>query len=189
MPLQDYTIIFGGSFSPPTFGHYTACQWLIQTLGAKRITIVPTYEHAFNKQLISFEHRLEMCAQMFPPNNSEIIVSGIERGLPHPNRTIDTINYLLPLTNNKLGIAIGSDLVDEFPTWANYEEILKLAKVVIIGRAGHTKPINFPCYNYPISVSEISSTDIRNKIKLGQDITGLVSKSVKEYIEINGLYK
>lgn len=188
MPLEDHIVIYGGSFNPPHIGHQVACLWLVEALNAKSVVLTPTYQHAFGKQLLSFEHRMKMCRYLAKPFN-KIIVSDIEETLPHPNTTINTVKHFLNF-NSKIAVAIGSDLLPELDEWTGWDEVMKLAKVVVVGRTGAARiHHDYPVYEYPMELSAISSSQVRSQIRRDKDITGLVPKSIKKYIEKNNLYR
>ena len=196
MPLSGYTAIYGGSFSPPHIGHQVAAMWLIEALNAKEVIIVPTYSHAFGKELADFDHRVEMCRKMIGnlwPENDElpgkVWVSEVERDLPHPNITLNTVKEFNK-TRKNIAVVIGSDLLHDLDEWKGWSEVVKLAKVVVVGRAGagHADH-DYAMFEYPVELSSISSSQIRGQIRRGKDIVGFVPSDVKKYIEENNLYK
>ncbi len=190
MPLTGYTIIYGGSFNPPHFGHAATCLWLMKCLNAYKVDVVPTYQHAFNKSLAPFIDRVVMCELMSAPwRNSEVGVSQIEKYMPSPNLTINLVKSYLN-TTDKVAVAIGSDLLGEIDRWAKWDEVAELAKIVVVGRQGsEVSECKYPVINFPIHMPSISSTEIRNRIAERKDITGLVPVSVADYINHIGLYK
>ena len=196
MPLTGHTVIYGGSFNPPHIGHQIACMWLTEALNAMEVILVPTYQHAFGKELLDFKHRMAMCEKMCAlferdDTGDKVWVSDIEESLPHPNYTINTVKHFKQARNNKLVVAIGSDLVHELDKWTGWDEVMQLAKTVVIGRtgAGHADLDFANLYQYPVELSAISSSQIRGQVRRGKDITGLVPSLVKQYIEQTGIYK
>ena len=206
MPLSGYSVIYGGSFNPPHFGHAIAASWMVETLNAAEVIMVPTYKHAFGKDLLDFEHRVAMCKLMcaqwehgnpmaqYLASEGEISpgkvwTSEIERDLPHPNITLNTVQRFGEV-RKKLAVAVGSDLLHDLDEWTGWNEVMNLAKIVVIGRmgSGHADH-DYELYQYPVELSAISSSQIRGQIRRGKDITGLVPASIKEYIRDNGLYK
>lgn len=198
MPLTGHTVIYGGSFNPPHFGHQVACTWLIEALNADEVIIVPTYKHAFGKELLSFGQRVEMCKLMtenlWPksnkvPGKSRVWVSEVEKDLPHPNITLNTVNHFMAIGNN-VAVAIGSDLVKNLDEWTGWSEVMNLAKIVILGRGSD---INFDhgydVYEYFVELSSISSSQVRSNVRKHNSITGLVPASIKQYITDNSLYR
>lgn len=194
MPLTGYSVIYGGSFNPPHIGHQIACMWMCEALNASEVIVVPTYKHAFGKKLLSFRHRAAMCERMckmwVKDNNAgKVWVSQIESKLPHPNITLNTVKEFKAI-RPKVAVAIGSDLLHGLDEWVGWDEVLDLAKVVVVGRtgAGHADH-DYELYQYPVELSAISSSQIRGQVRRDKDITGLVPANVKKYIEDNGLYK
>ena len=185
MPLTKQLVLFGGSFNPPHIGHAMICVWLKQALNARGIIMVPTFQHAFNKKSIHFDHRFKMCKLLAKTLNG-VSVSNIERHLSTPNRTYDTIKQY---TCSNLALVIGSDLVMEVHRWYKWGEIQKMVKVIVVGRVG-SKDYNIPpnWYHYPITLSSTSSSDIRKMISDNKDIVGLVPSKVEKYIRKNDLY-
>ena len=97
-------------------------------------------------------------------------------------------NYLKH-TTNKVAVAIGSDLVPHLDNWEGWDEVKKLAKIVVIGRAGASADDNENNFIWsPIEMPQVSSTEVRERIKAGEPITGMVLPGVEEYIHSNGLY-
>ena len=190
MLLDKHIVVFGGSFNPPHIGHSVVLLWLQQALKATDIIVIPTYQHAFDKDLASFEHRMTMCglmANMF----SGVKVSGIERTLPHPNRTINLIREVAKAYTCPIALVVGTDILFELPTWYQWENIVKEAKIVVAGRQGYKQEnkVPFEYYDYPIDISAVSSTTIRERIKNGQTTVGLLPAAVEDYIKEHGLYK
>ena len=200
MPLTGYTILYGGSFNPPHIGHQIACMWLVEGLNAKEVVVLPTYKHAFGKELLSFEHRVNMCENMvsrlWPASNHQgcyepgkVWVSQLEKELPHPNITLNTVKKFRD-THDKIAVAIGSDLLHGLDEWTGWSEVMDLAKVVVVGRtgAGHADH-DYEMFEYPVELSAISSSQIRGQVRRDKDIVGLVPCGVRNYILENGLYK
>lgn len=204
MPLTGYSVIYGGSFNPPHIGHQIACMWMVEALNAREVVVVPTFKHAFGKQLLDFKHRVAMCElmcdmwvnstqQLFGNANNrapgQVWVSQMESSLPHPNITLNTVKEFIKV-RDKVAVAIGSDLLHGLDEWTGWDEVLNLAKVVVVGRtgAGHADH-DYELYQYPVELSAISSSQIRGQVRRDKDITGLVPANVKKYIEDNGLYK
>ncbi|KKN37543.1 hypothetical protein LCGC14_0762260 [marine sediment metagenome] len=189
MPLTDHLAIFGGSMDPPHIGHQISCMWLRTALNAQFVHVVPTFEHCFGKKLSDFKHRVEMVKRMCEPFRGMVCVSEAEEDLPKPNITYNLLQYYKGYSD-KIAVVIGSDLIPDLHKWAKWEEVADESRVIAIGRFGFkdmTSPLSI--YQYPIELSAVSSSDIRKRIAEGQDITGLVPKSVKDYIEEHGLYK
>ena len=53
--------LFGGSFNPPHVAHQMVCLFVLETCRVDAVWMVPTFRHAFSKELCGFEHRFRMC--------------------------------------------------------------------------------------------------------------------------------
>jgi len=185
MPLTGQCVLYGGSFNPPHVGHQIACLWLTQTLNAQDVVIIPTFDHPDKTNLADFDHRIKMCELLAKPLK-RVGVSDIERSLPVPSRTINVIDAY-PGVN--IALAIGSDLLEEVEGWEQWSRIKSIVKIVVIGRSNFdSNKIPCECYHYPIELSAVSSSDIRERLAKEQDTTGLVPKRVKKYIKKHRLY-
>jgi len=129
--------IYGGSFSPPHIGHVICAQYVISTQDIDKIIIVPCNQHAFNKQLFDFDLRLKMCEYNFE-NIKNVEVSDIEKQLGGTYYTIRTLEYFKSSYPNwNLHLIVGEDIVNssEIKKWKNYDEIEKLAKLIVLPRS------------------------------------------------------
>lgn len=158
-------VIFGGSFDPWTSAH----QEIVERLAANydKVLVVPTTVRYYkvNKQMFSFNERFEMaCKKTEAVKNVQ--VCDIERSVDDNWRFIDTLKKVIELkgTENQFYVAIGSDSLQKFKTWAEWEKILELSKLVVFNRPGYTD--NFPDipYEYLPMENNISSTALRQKI-------------------------
>lgn len=187
MTLNNSLVIFGGSFDPPHVGHQAICLWLKESLGAKEIIVVPTYKHCLGKQLTDFTHRLEMC-KLMTANLDCVRASAVEMQLPQPNYTVNLVKFFRKEYDN-VAVVIGGDNLSQLDSWEKWEEIPKLAKIVACGRPGYNGKTDFPnVYFYPVGISTVSSTEVRNRITNKQSLVGFVPKTVKDYIDEHDLY-
>lgn len=187
MPLSGQVILYGGSFSPPHMGHQIACLWMTEALGAS-VTLIPTFKHP-DKELVDFNHRVEMCKLMAEPFGNKVVVSDIERRLPVPSRIY---NVLQEYKASNIVLAIGSDLINQVENWYRWDDIQKMAKILVIGRNNNDNvysKVDYNYFHYPIELSTISSSKVRQMILDGKDIAGLVPRKIKKYIDKCGLYR
>ena len=189
--------IFGGAFDPPHIGHLRLAQQCRERLGLEELLIVPTFHspHKPNPNT-DFDHRLEMCRLTF--QGKLYNVTDIERQIGGEGYTINT---LLKIKESypkgaKFFLIIGGDMLFYFDNWYRYESILKECSVVAAAREedsyadltekaaelGHVKVLNLP-------VTEISSTEIRDKLQSGGDASELLTPEAAEYIAENKLYR
>ena len=189
--------IFGGAFDPPHIGHLRLAQQCRERLGLEELLIVPTYHspHKPNPNT-DFDHRLEMCRRTF--QGKIYTVTDVERQIGGEGYTINTLRKIKENYphGTKFFLIIGGDMLFYFDKWFRYESILKECTVVAAAREedsyadltekaaelGHVKVLNLP-------VTEISSTEIRDRLKSGGDISNLLTAGAAGYIAEKGLYK
>ena len=156
-----------------------------------KIIIVPVGipSHRENN-LEQSDTRLKICREIFK-DNSKIEVSDIEIKSNGKSYTYDTLIKLIEVygKNNEFFEIIGEDSLKNFKTWKNYKELLKICKLIVFRRNDdEDKEINkefFKNSNIIILKNEYynySSTEIREKVKNGEDISNLVNKNVEKII-------
>ena len=189
--------IFGGAFDPPHIGHLRLAEQCRERLGLEELLIVPTFHspHKPNPNT-GFEHRLELCRRTF--RGKIYTVTDIERQIGGEGYTINTLRKIKEKYphGTKFFLIIGGDMLFYFDKWFRYESILKECSVVAAAREedsyadltekaaelGHVKVLNLP-------VTEISSTEIRDRLKNGRDTEELLAPGAAEYIAENKLYR
>jgi nicotinate-nucleotide adenylyltransferase len=200
--------IFGGSFNPPHIGHLILAQRCRELLQLDKIIFIPAYipPHKIHTNLINPNDRLKMI-KLSIKGNPYFDYSDIEIKRKGKSFTYDTLIALQnKYVKSKLFLLIGMDNYNDFCSWKNYEDILNLCKVVVINRhiskgkiskntstntvnsrhktlAGNN---NFIFIDTPII--DISSTEIRSRIKKGLSIKYYIAQSVEKFITKNKLY-
>lgn len=150
--------VFGGSFNPPHVGHVLATAYAM-ALGFDHVVAPVVFEHAFGKRLASFDDRLEMARLAFAPIPG-VKVSDIERHLPHPNRTLQTLQALQgQYPGRALRLLTGSDVIIEAHKWHRFDEVRRLAPPLVLGRQGTDDEGDYPCV-----LPEVSSTEVRERL-------------------------
>lgn len=192
--------IFGGAFNPIHNGHLHLAECYFNQLALDKIIFIPTAlpPHKTAEHLISGEDRINML-NLAVGGNSAYSVSDIEFHRDGKSYTYDTICELIKTyPNDDFYLIIGSDQFFYFQNWYKAEEILKTVTVVTSAREEneynalcdfrqmHENMRSSIISNF--DVVEVSSSQIRGRIKENKDISGLVPKSVAEYIKDNNLY-
>jgi len=190
---------FFGTFNPIHLGHIEIARQVKEKLNFEKIIFVPSYmpPHKVD-DLENFAHRLEMVKLAAGIENT----SNIEFKLKVPSYTYRTIEKLYEENNNeKINFIIGYDQFFKLEGWRE-PDILKekINFIVIPRRFANGQIMGERAFDYfknkgysfklvDIGFLDISSSMIRMYIQNNQDITGLVSREVKEYIENNRLYR
>lgn len=204
--------IFGGAFNPVHNGHLHLINQLIRFAlnGIDKLIVVPTAvpPHKDSLDLISGEHRINMLKLAVFDNNNydveiahKIEISTIEFESHKKSYTYNTLKKLKRIyPNDNFFLFMGSDQILNFQKWYKYKKILKLAEVMAITRNENEQETvrqflleNQEDLMHKVSImvakpTVVSSTEIRNKVKSGESIKGLVPDSVEAYIKENKLY-
>jgi nicotinate-nucleotide adenylyltransferase len=173
--------LFGGSFNPPQNGHVAVAKALLDSQQFDEVWVLPNYHHPFGKNLAPFEDRLHLCRLAFEGLLSPSLkVSGIEKEVDPPEGyTIDTVRFLKKkFPEHEFFLVMGSDLLLELPRWKEYADLKKMIEIYPISRAEYEES-QFP---------RVSSTEIREALRRGQDISSLVPPKVAKYIREKKLY-
>lgn len=193
--------VFGGTFNPIHNGHVHLCLECHKQLHFDEMILIPAKvpPHKAADNLASEEHRLQMCrlaVQQYP----EFRVSDIEfrqQGVSYTILTLEALKRQYP--DDRLFLIIGSDMLYMFHQWYRYQDILSLVSVVAGARypaeeermRAHYRSLGETGENIrilPIQVIELSSTEIRRRIRDKQDLTGLLPAPVIQYIDEHHLY-
>lgn len=191
------TGIFGGTFNPVHAGHLINLEFIRSELELDRVLLVPAREPVHKKiyDRIAPSERLDM-VKIAIEGNPFFEASSIELDRSQSSYTLYTIKELLTIyPDDEFFLIIGSDSFNELDTWKSYEEILKSVNIAVMKRPGdpHLREDLTAISKKVIIVEnpeiEISSTMIRERVKLGKSIRYLVPDPVIEYIYARGLYK
>lgn len=190
------TGIFGGAFNPVHNGHVRLAEEAVKQLKLKKLLIIPTFDSPHkDTKLAPFEDRMEMCRLAFS-HIEGAEVCDIERRLGGKSFTINTVRALRnELPDAQFYLLIGGDMLFYFDQWYKYESLLKETKVCAVARDDDSLVDMMEFANemgrikvLPTQAVEISSTEIREKLKNSADISGLVPKAAAEYIAAKKLY-
>ena len=195
------TGIFGGSFDPVHNGHVNAAKTFLEELRPDRLLILPNClpPHKDAPQLAPAEDRLAMCRIAFS-GDPRIEVSNLEIQRGGPSYTSDTLEELTELyPEDEFYLLVGGDMLLSFEDWRNWHRIAEKAVLVcaprtweeesaLTAKAGELMSEGAEVRILPIDVYEISSTQIREKVREGEDISYAVPENVAEYIWEHGLY-
>ena len=194
--------IFGGSFDPPHLEHVRLAAAAVGSLNLDKLFVVPAHTppHKKDKVLSSDENRLEMCRIAFNDcPRTEVSDCEIRQGgTSYTYLTCRRFRELYPAA--KLFWLVGTDMLRDFPTWRNPEEILSLASLAVCARAekpGWTEKelkdftarfqTDFAIIRY--DGKDVSSTEVRVLAAAGEDVISLVGAKTAEYIRKNRLYE
>lgn len=192
--------VMGGTFDPIHLGHLRAAAAVADTLHLDRVIFVPAREpwHRGEQPGASAEDRFEMTRRAVAVD-TRFAVSRVDLERPGATFTVDTLTDLqrehaVPpaLGGDEWFFITGADALADFMSWRDPLGILDLAHLVGVTRPGHAlrAPAIPPgsCTLVEAPGIDISSTQVRARVRTGLDIADLVPEAVADYIAEHGLY-
>jgi len=194
--------ILGGTFDPIHNGHLAIADEVRKRLELKEILFIPTGKpwQKANRQIIPSEQRVDM-VNLAIAGKTAFKLCRIEVDRPGATYTVDTLNQLKREYGGRtdLYFILGWDALLGAPYWKDPVKIIDLCFIVTVPRPGVTPPnpaelertipgITGRLIMLDIPQTDISSSDIRQRIAAGQPFEHLVPPGVAEYIRKNGLY-
>lgn len=189
--------VLGGSFNPPHKMHLNIALELINKQYVDKVVFIPTgSKYEYKNNLLPDRNRLEML-QILVNKNDNLSVSDYELK-SEVVYTYQTLKYFKEENpNDEIYFICGADNLSYMDKWMNSEEILSNYKILVIKRCSEN--INellekFKKYKENIIVADIeqrdiSSTEIRDKLKNNENVLDLLDNDVYEYIINNKLYQ
>jgi nicotinate-nucleotide adenylyltransferase len=178
--------LFGGSFNPPHVAHLMAMLLVLETQPVDELWMIPTFRHAFGKELAPFEDRLEMCRRAARPLGPRVRISEVERDLGQAqSRSYDTVVELgRRHPGASFRLVVGEDILAERHAWHRWDDLAALAPPIVLGRAGRGDGSAGR-----VALPAVSSTEARARVARGQSAVPLVPRAVMDYIAERGLYR
>jgi nicotinate-nucleotide adenylyltransferase len=209
--------VLGGTLDPIHLGHIEAALVAREALRLDRVIIIPAHvpPHRSRPETSPF-HRFAM-ASLAVNGLDGLMVSDLELRSPTASYTADTLLRLHGdegLRPSQFFFIIGADAFAEIETWSRYPDVLDLANFVVVSRPGLSVgelrqrlpqlrermrlPIGLISGAEPEGKTQIflvdaptpdvSSTEIRRRITLGQPVSGLLPPAVEAHIRQHALY-
>ena len=178
------TGIFGGSFNPIHNGHISLARQLREKAGLDEVWLMVSPQNPLKAtaDLLDDESRMEM-ARLAVAGEEGIIASDYEMHLPKPSYTWNTLQALKQdFPDREFVLMIGGDNWQLFDKWYRADDIRNEFQIIVYPRRGNEGGID------GLELIDISSTEIRERIKAGKGIKQLVPKAVAEYINEHNLY-
>ncbi len=176
--------IFGGSFDPIHHGHLLAATSLGERLELDEVRLVVAGRQPLKRtgHGATAEHRMAM-VELAVRGAGRLSASRAELGREGPSYTVDTLRaFRAERTNAELVLLLGADAAQELPRWREAEAIRELARIEIFARGGEGG-------THPVPRVDISSTDIRTRVRMHQSIRYWVPDAVVDYIAAHRLYR
>jgi len=213
MKISKSIGIFGGAFDPIHLGHIIPIMELRARYSLDKVIYIPTFISNSKKNIEATpEQRLEMLEISLQNRECEIDRREIDN--KNISYTIDTLNSITQdFPDYKLIVIIGQDNLVSLPDWKDFEKVLSLCNIIVMNRqtSNDTKQSykyleilkNRICSDQSVFNNQsngniiieqttsinITSTDIREKLRRGEPIEGLVDKKLENWLKQNRIYQ
>ena len=190
--------LLGGSFDPVHNGHLTLARAALEQLKLDEVIWVPAGQpwQKADRELAPAEHRAAMVRlailgeKHFRSDESEIRRQG-------PNYTIDTVDALhAQRPDAQFILLLGQDQYARLHTWHEWRALLSRVTIAVAARdglVGRASPELLAVWHrvevLAMPEIDISSSEIRERVRRGVEVHGLVPAPVARYIELHHLYK
>jgi nicotinate-nucleotide adenylyltransferase len=187
--------VLGGTFDPPHVGHLLAASDAFEALALDKLLFVPAKIPPFKSRTVqaTADQRQQML-ELTVGTDRRFEASRIELYRDGLSFTVDTLEALAGETPGvSLFMLIGEDLATQIASWRDAARITELATVVVLVRATlearSALESTLPMTRLATRRIEVSSTEIRERVKSGRSIHGFVTDAVAAFIDAAGLYR
>ena len=171
--------VFGGAFDPPHNGHVALARTALERLGLERLHVTVVVAPGHKETVAPAEYRLELARLAF---------AGL--GTVEPELYEYTVDALEAHGYEDPVFLIGADELADFPTWKKPERVLELARLGVATRPGYQPEVTSPRIEiFELEPYPVSSSEIRERVRRGEPIEGLVPDAVARRIAELGLYR
>jgi nicotinate-nucleotide adenylyltransferase len=179
------TGLFGGAFNPPHLGHYELARRALEEFDLDELQILVSGDPGHKRIECPLEERLALAKLAFADLPRTVV-----RADPY-RYTIDLLRAEEPKDAIFL---MGADQYRDFASWKEPESVLDRVQLGVATRAGVERPRVRPEHEgrvrfFEIDSPAIASSDLRERLRRGQLVDGLVTPAVAAEISSRGLYR
>ena len=185
--------LFGGTFDPPHLGHWLMAVDAFEALALDRLVFVPAAQQPLKQGQVQAPpaDRLAMVAAM-AAGDPRFAVDPIEIDRAGLSYTVDTLaTYRQQPGVSELFFLVGADVLASFDRWREPDRVLELATLVVLRRDADRVelPPGLRARVLDTRRIDISSTEIRARLRAGRSIRGFVPEPVEAHLSTTGLYR
>ena len=198
--------ILGGTFDPIHNGHLHVAAEALRGLALDGVLFIPARvpPHKRDRPLSDARHRLRMVT-LAVENRSHFEVSDIELKRSGPSYSVDPVAAEKERLGGEAEIffLVGADQAGDLATWHHLTRLVGLCRIVPVNRPGFsldgleelTKVLSAKQVRelkssvLDIPPMDVSATDVRRRVREGDEISGMVPAAVERYIRDQGLYR
>lgn len=190
-------------FNPPHLGHLVVAQEAHAQLGLDAVLFMPVAvpPHKEATEDPGAGHRFELC-RLAVRDDERFAVSSLEIERGGPSYTVDTLTALRERhPEDELIFIAGGDMAASLPNWREPERVLELADFAVAERRGAVREDVIERWRalgpgapheprfLDMPRVDVSSSEVRRRVREGRPVRYLVPDAVAEYIEARGLYR
>ena len=185
--------LFGGTFDPPHVGHLVTAVNVRHALGLDEVVLMVAnvpWQKAALRNISPAEDRFAMVEAAV--RDVDGLVAGrteIDHG--GPSYTADTLATIAAACEGaELFTIVGDDAAAGITTWERHDEVVALSRLVVIDRPGAPVelPDDIPWLRVEVPHLEVSSTDLRARVRDGRPLDYLLTEPVLQIVRERGLY-
>lgn len=195
--------IYGGTFDPVHLGHLVLAEQCLEQCRLDEVWFVPAGvpPHKTGAEISPAKQRLEML-EFAIAGHDKFRIQRLELERSGPSFTVETLQQFQDESpDRQLFLLLGADSVYDLPTWREPRRILQLATIVAVNRGDHpASDLTATAHQFGdqalhrfLTVQmpglDISSGDIRQRVRDGRSIRYLVPRAVEVYIAQQQLYR
>jgi nicotinate-nucleotide adenylyltransferase len=187
--------IFGGSFDPVHNAHLALARVALSELRLDELRWVPVGEPWQKSRPITSAPHREAMVRLAIEGEPRFVLDRVELERPGPSYTLDTVRSLQAAQPDAdWFLVIGQDQYAGFHTWHGWEELLSRVTIAVANRPD-ASPLADPQVRavaheaVQLPMMDVSSTDIRERLRHAMPIDDLVPPSVARYIDQHHLYR
>lgn len=188
--------LFGGTFDPLHTGHLVAAQDVVEALGVDVLYFVPAGlpPHKRDRSLTPGALRLRMLRRSLE-GDPRMAALDLELRRDGPSYTVDTLREMSRRRPDaELYFVMGVDQFAQLHSWKEPSEVARLARLTVITREGDDPDavdpgVEVPWEFLPVTRVDVSSSDVRRRVRDGRSIRYLVPEAVRRIVESERLYR
>lgn len=197
--------IFGGTFDPVHTGHLIMAEQAREQAELDQVWFVPSFKppHKQEQEITPFDRRTDMLSFALAGQEAKFRIDLIEQQRPGLSFTTDTLAALAEKhPDHEWFLLLGADCLPDLPKWHQPATLLKQATLLTVARPGHATlnaeqlsallgipPGEVRLQAIDVPLIDISSRDLRQRVKQGRGITFQVPRSVEAYVRERKLYR
>ncbi len=210
--------LFGGTFDPIHFGHLRCAEEILELFDLTQVVFIPAAQQPLKagRKIVPFHHR-ESMIKLAIADHQGFSCSNLENQRSGYSYSVDTVAHFLDhdCDSGNLYFIVGEDAFQEITLWKDWHTLLSICNFVVMTRPGYTitgleeilPPDVALHYHYDrkhggfhgpgmpfiyfrrLTLLDISSTDIRTRLKEGRSVRYLMPDTVHRYIAMHRLYR